>query len=410
MDEVKEKLAYICSQFRIEGDILVYRWIPAGHINTAYYVAVYNGKEIYQLLIQRVNTYVFRDPVGMMRNIELLTEHVRSKEPTMEKRRRLHFRHTAARKNYIVLKDGVAMGPDEPFDPLDESIEFWRVYNFIEYSTSFETAEGNPEVLRMSGKAFGKFLRQLEDFEAGRLIESIPHFHDTRYRLDHFFSVVEEDPLGRAATCPEEIALIKRNRDFGCTLCRQIDRGELPMRVTHNDTKTNNILFDKDNLDPLVIIDLDTCMPGLACYDFGDTIRFAACTAEEDQPDGMQLDLRLMRAYTEGYMSEAGSVLTDAEVESLATGAAVITGDYSLNRAAQVSGIRVLSIDSLASALRPALVAGETVTIEIVKEGREAAQGASGYEVFVKRVDGKWKLAKTVSGNSGFATTISVGR
>ena len=336
MDEVKEKLAYICSQFRIEGDILVYRWIPAGHINTAYYVAVYNGKEIYQLLIQRVNTYVFRDPVGMMRNIELLTEHVRSKEPTMEKRRRLHFRHTAARKNYIVLKDGVAMGPDEPFDPLDESIEFWRVYNFIEYSTSFETAEGNPEVLRMSGKAFGKFLRQLEDFEAGRLIESIPHFHDTRYRLDHFFYVVEADELGRAASCREEIDLIARYRDFGCTLCRQIDRGELPMRVTHNDTKTNNILFDKDNLDPLVIIDLDTCMPGLACYDFGDTIRFAACTAEEDQPDGMRLDLGLMRAYTEGYMSEAGSVLTDAEVESLATGAAVITlelasrflGDY----------------------------------------------------------------------------------
>ena len=108
------------------------------------------------------------------------------------------------------------------------------------------------------------------------------------------------------------------------------------MRVTHNDTKTNNILFDKDNLDPRVIIDLDTCMPGLACYDFGDTIRFAACTAEEDQPDGMRLDLGLMRAYTEGYMSEAESVLTDAEVESLATGAAVITlelasrflGDY----------------------------------------------------------------------------------
>ena len=336
MDEVREKLAYICSQFRIEGDILVYRWIPAGHINTAYYAAVYNGKEIYQLLIQRVNTYVFRDPVGMMKNIELLTEHVRSKEPTMEKRRRLHFRHTAARKNYLVLKDGVAMGPDEPFDPLDESIEFWRVYNFIEYSTSFETAEGNPEVLRMSGKAFGKFLRQLEDFEAGQLIESIPHFHDTRYRLDHFFSVVEKDELGRAATCRDEIGIIEQYRDFGCTLCRQIDDNLLPMRVTHNDTKTNNILFDKDNLDPLVIIDLDTCMPGLACYDFGDTIRFAACTAEEDQPDGMKLDLDLMRAYTEGYMSEADSVLTDAEVESLATGAAVITlelasrflGDY----------------------------------------------------------------------------------
>ena len=98
MDE-KEKLAYILKQFRIDGEILVYRWIPSGHINTAYYVAVYNGKEMYQFLVQRVNTYVFRDPVGMMRNIELLTEHVRKAEPKMEKRRRLHFRHTKDRRN-----------------------------------------------------------------------------------------------------------------------------------------------------------------------------------------------------------------------------------------------------------------------------------------------------------------------
>ncbi len=324
MDE-KEKLAYILKQFRIEGDILVYRWIPTGHINTAYYVALYNGKEMYQFLVQRVNTYVFRDPVGMMRNIELLTEHIRRAEPKMEKRRRLHFRHTRDRRNYIVLHDGVAMGPGEPFDPLDERYEFWRVYNYIEYSKSFETAEGNPEVLRRSGKAFGKFLRQLSDFDASQLIESIPHFHDTAYRLQAFFNTVAADPLGRAAACGEEIRLIREDADFGCTLCRQIERGELPIRVTHNDTKTNNILFDVDTLDPLVIIDLDTCMPGLACYDFGDTIRFAACTAKEDQSEGMRLDLELMRAYTEGYLSEAGSVLTTAEVESLATGAAVIT-------------------------------------------------------------------------------------
>ena len=321
----KEKLAYILKQFRIEGDILVYRWIPSGHINTAYYVAVYNGKEMYQFLVQRVNTYVFRDPVGMMRNIELLTEHVRKAEPKMEKRRRLHFRHTKDRHNYIVLQDGVAMGPDEPFDPLDERYEFWRVYNFIEYSKNFETSEGNPEVLRMSGKAFGKFLRQLSDFDASQLIESIPHFHDTAYRLQAFFDAVAADPCGRASACQKEIQTIRDNADFGCTLCRQIERGELPIRVTHNDTKTNNILFDVDTLDPLVIIDLDTCMPGLACYDFGDTIRFAACTAEEDQPEGMGLDLELMKAYTEGYLSEAGSILTENELDSLATGAAVIT-------------------------------------------------------------------------------------
>lgn len=330
----KEKLTSICRQFRIDGDILVYRWIPAGHINTAYYVAVYNGKEVTQLLVQKINTYVFREPVGMMRNIERITEYIRSSERTMEKRRRLHFRHTAERKNYLVLKNGVPAGDDVDFQ--DESVEFWRVYNYIECSTSFETAGGDPEVLRMSGKAFGRFNKQLKDFDAAQLMESIPHFHDTVYRMNSFFDTVEKDPKGRAAQAAREIAVIRENRDFAGTLCRQIEAGELPIRVTHNDTKTNNILFDKDTLDPLVIIDLDTCMPGLACYDFGDTVRFAACTAEEDQPEDMRLDLRLFRAYAEGYLSEMKDVLTPAEVESLSTGAAVITlelasrflGDY----------------------------------------------------------------------------------
>ena len=324
MSADKEKLSYICSQFRIRGEILVYRWIPSGHINEAYYVALYDGKEIYQLLVQRVNTYVFRDPVGMMGNIDRITEHIRSQERDMEKRRRLHFRHTAARKNYLVLQDGVAVD-NADVDFQNPSIEFWRVYNFIEYSTSYETSGGNPEVLRMSGKAFGRFLRQLQDFDAYSLMESIPHFHDTRYRLDAFFQAVADDPMGRAKDAAREIETIWANRSFGCTLCEQIDRGELPIRVTHNDTKTNNVLFDKDTLDPLVIIDLDTSMPGLACYDFGDTIRFAACTAEEDQPEGMALDLGLMKAYTEGYMSEAKHILTEAEIASLPMGAAVIT-------------------------------------------------------------------------------------
>jgi len=334
MDEVKEKLQYICQQFCIPGDILVYRWIPAGHINTAYYVAVYNGKEVTQLLVQKINTYVFREPIGMMRNIERITEYIRGQERTMEKRRRLHFRHTADRKNYVVLKDGAVTDGEVDFQ--DPRVEFWRVYNFIECSTSFETADGDPEVLRMSGKAFGRFNRQLKDFDAGQLMESIPHFHDTVHRMNTFFDIVEQDPLGRAATCRPEIEIIQKHRAFAGTLCREIEQGLLPIRVTHNDTKTNNILFDKDTLDPLVIIDLDTCMPGLACYDFGDTIRFAACTAEEDQPEGMGLDLTLFRAYAEGYLSEMKDVLTGPEIDSLSIGAPIITlelasrflGDY----------------------------------------------------------------------------------
>ncbi len=311
---IKEKLAYICKQFRLEGELIIYRLIPTGHINTAYYVALYDGKEVRQYLVQKVNWYVFKDPVSMMHNIDLITKHIMSKERTLERRRRLHFHHTAEGNNYVILGEG-------------ENAEFWRLYNFIENSVFFETAEGNEEVLRMSGKAFGKLNRQLQDFDASQLVESIPHFHDTVYRLNTFFDVVDKDLCNRVKNARKEIEIIRQNEKFAGTLCRKINAGELPLRVTHNDTKTNNILFDRDTLDPLVIIDLDTCMPGLAAYDFGDTIRFAACTAEEDEKDSkkMKLDLDLFRAYTEGYLSEAQSFLTDAELDSLATGAAVIT-------------------------------------------------------------------------------------
>ena len=312
--EIREKLAYICRRFRLPGELILYRLIPNGHINTAYYVALYDGKEVRQFLVQKVNWYVFKEPVSMMHNIDLITQHIMEKEKTLERRRRLHFHHTAEGHNYLILGEG-------------EQREFWRLYNFIENSVSFETAEGNPNVLRMSGKAFGKFLYQLQDFDASRLVESIPHFHDTRYRLQTFSDVVARDEMGRVKDALPEIEAIRQNTAFGCTLCEQIDAGRLPIRVTHNDTKTNNILFDRDTLDPLVVIDLDTCMPGLACYDFGDTIRFAACTAAEDEPDAsrMKLDLTLFRAYTEGYLSQLRTVLSDAEIESLPTGAAVIT-------------------------------------------------------------------------------------
>ena len=349
-DPIREKLSYICRKFRLQGDLLLYRLIPNGHINTAYYVALYDGKEVRQFLAQQVNWYVFREPVPMMHNIDLITQHIMSKERTLERRRRLHFHHTESGHNYLILRETPA-----GFEDLDElpaerrqavlesgwsqkEWEFWRLYNFIENSVSFETADGETEVLRMSGRAFGKFNRQLRDFDAQALVESIPHFHDTVFRMETFFRNVEEDPLGRAAQAKEEIETIRRYRDFAGTLCRQIRAGELPIRVTHNDTKTNNILFDRDTLDPLVIIDLDTCMPGLACYDFGDTIRFAACTAAEDEKDcgKMKLDLKLFRAYTEGYLDEMREILSPAEIDSLATGTAVITlelasrflGDY----------------------------------------------------------------------------------
>lgn len=206
-DPVRDKLAYICRQFRIPGELILYRLIPNGHINTAYYAALYDGKEVRQFLVQRVNWYVFREPISMMRNIDLITRHIMNKERTLERRRRLHFHHTASGNNFLIFreKDGGFENLEElPRDEQEKIIEsgwsqneweFWRLYNYIENSVSFETAEGKAEVLRMSGKAFGKFNRQLQDFDASQLVESIPHFHDTVYRMESFLRNVEEDPL-----------------------------------------------------------------------------------------------------------------------------------------------------------------------------------------------------------------------
>ena len=314
MDPMKEKLAHICRCFRLDGELILYRFIPSGHINSAYYVALYDGSEVRQFLVQKVNWYVFKDPVSMMNNIDRITKHIMAKEKTLERRRRLHFRHTAEGNNYVILEE-------------NGEKEFWRLYNFVENSVSFDSADGNPEVLRMSGKAFGKFMRQLQDFDAAQLVESIPHFHDTPYRLNTLFADAAADPVGRVAEVREELAFMEANRAFAACLTDKIVSGELPLRVTHNDTKTNNILFDRKTLDPLVIIDLDTCMPGLACYDFGDTIRFAACPGAENEKnhDRMYVDMELFRAYTEGYLSEVAGALTPAEIESLPVGCAVIT-------------------------------------------------------------------------------------
>lgn len=310
---IENTLCQVCKAFRIPGEIT--EWLPltSGNINTTYYVVCQDGTEKKDYLVQCVNSYVFKHPERVMHNIELVTEHIRRKNALQGitgRRTRLHFHHTAEGRNYYVIKEG----------------EFWRLSNFIEDSVSFDTAEDS-KVLQMAGKAFGQFARQLADFDAGQLYETIPHFHDTRQRLETFFAHVEEDPCGRCAEVQEEIAQIRGAREFGCKLNEMVDRGELPLRVTHNDTKTNNVLFDKETLEPLVVIDLDTVMPGLAAHDFGDTIRFAANTAVEDEADlsKVSLDLELFRAFAEGYIGAAGDLLTSAELKTLALGAATIT-------------------------------------------------------------------------------------
>jgi len=311
--DIVTTLCRVCTAFRIPGELISYRHLTSGNINTTYYVVCQDGTEQKDYLVQRVNSYVFKNPEKVMHNIELVTEHIRKQNEArgiFGRRTRLHFHHTAEGSNYLVMNEG----------------EFWRLSNYIEDSVSFDTAN-DPLVLRMAGKAFGQFAKQLADFDAAKLYETIPHFHDTRQRLEEFLVHVEEDSCGRCKEVANEIERIKEAREFACRLNEMVDRGELPLRVTHNDTKTNNVLFDKETLEPLVVVDLDTVMPGLTAHDFGDTIRFAANTAAEDEEDlsKVSLDLELYRAFAEGYIGELGEWLTSKEIESMALGAATMT-------------------------------------------------------------------------------------
>lgn len=313
---IEEQLAEVCRRFRIPGTMTAWKQLNSGNINTTYHVTCTTEKGSKDYLIQKVNTYVFKDPVNMMHNIDLITSHIIAKNQQAginARRSRLHFHHTRDRKNYIFLEEG---GKEE----------FWRLSNYIEDTLSFDESN-DPKVLYMAGKAFGQFEAQLADFDASQLFETIPHFHDTRLRLNTFFDHVAQDPCGRCASVQKEIDTIAAARDFACRLNEKLDSGELTFRVTHNDTKTNNVLFDKTTLEPVVVIDLDTVMPGLAAHDFGDTVRFAANLSAEDEPDlsKVGLDLGLFRAFAEGYIGETAGFLTEAELDSMALGAATIT-------------------------------------------------------------------------------------
>ncbi len=202
----------------------------------------------------------------------------------------------------------------------------WRLYPFVEHTICYQSAE-TPELFASSGRAFGRFQKLLRDYPADTLYETIPHFHDTEDRLAKLKAAIEADPLGRAAGCQPEIQFML-DREADCSVALSALRaGTLPLRVTHNDTKLNNVLMDDKTGEGVCIIDLDTVMPGLSINDFGDSIRFGANHCAEDETDlsKVNLDLDLFAAYTEAFLSEAGDALTDSEVEYLPWGAKLMT-------------------------------------------------------------------------------------
>ena len=303
---IDEKLAKVCEGFCIDGTYIGYDLIQMGNVNKTYRVKVMlpEGREK-SFLVQNLNTYVFKHPVQVMDNIDKVTEHIRAKHPGQLA---LHFHHTKDRKTYIESGD-----------------DFWRMMNFIP-STTYNVVE-NLNVVRNAGRAFGSFQVDLADFDSNILFETIPNFHNTIKRFEALQATVDADPCGKVSQVQAELDYLFSVKDQACQLTSLWEAGKLPLRVTHNDTKINNVLFDPQTDAALVVVDLDTVMPGLVGHDFGDAIRFAGNFVEEDSPEyekvGVNMDV--FRAFTEGFLEKTAGALTQTELDTLALSSFVLT-------------------------------------------------------------------------------------
>ena len=300
----------IISQFRFEGEFKSVKEFGSGHINSTY-IADFGEK---RYVVQKINTNVFKNPDALMNNVFSVTRYLKNviiENGGEPERETLKFIRTTEGKEYLKTSDG----------------ECYRAYIFVDNSICYDAAD-TPELFKKSGEAFGRFQKILGDFPADTLIETIPHFHDTFWRYENeFLPALENADKKRLELAKEEIEFVKKRKGEMRIITDLIKRGEIPVRVTHNDTKLNNILFDKTTGETLAVIDLDTVMPGSALYDFGDSIRFGASTAAEDEKDlgKVEMSLEYFKAYTEGFLSEAGEVLNSCEKDYLAFSAKLIT-------------------------------------------------------------------------------------
>lgn len=289
--------------FALDGKVESIKPYGEGHINVTYVVNTESGK---RYILQKINNSVFPDVPALMRNIGLVTDHLRRK--TADSRRVMELIRTKDGGNYTEGDDG-----------------YYRMYSFVEDTICLQLIE-KPEDFYESALAFGGFSESLSDFDASQLAEVIPDFHNTPKRYENFKRAIEKDALGRAKDVKREIDFILSLEEKMSLLEKMRREGSLPLRVTHNDTKLNNVLLDRATRKALCVIDLDTVMPGLSLYDYGDSIRFGASTALEDEKDleKVSMSLDLFRIYTKGY-KEACPSLTQGEIEAMPLGAETMT-------------------------------------------------------------------------------------
>lgn len=280
-----------------------------GHINDTFLVVADK-----RYIMQRMNTRIFTKPAELMENVLGVTEHIRNKATKLGRadveRASLVVVPTLTGDNYFVGSEG----------------DHWRLYEFTENTVTQEVVENKQDFYNCA-VAFGQFQRMLADYPAEKLHETIVNFHNTPWRYDNLIKAVEADKMGRLAEVMPEVEFAKNRKDFACTLENAHKNGTLPLRVTHNDTKLNNILFDAETKAPVCVIDLDTVMPGYSVNDFGDSIRFGANTAVEDETDlsKVTLSLELFEEYAKGFIGGCDGSLTETELDLLPVGAMMMT-------------------------------------------------------------------------------------
>ena len=303
----------ILSNFKYAGEPYSCEVYGNGHINSTFKIECKDGNSVTRYILQKINSNIFPDTDALTENIENVTEFLKEKITKRGGdvlRETLSLVPTVEGKNYYT----------------DENGENWRSYIFIEDTVCYDKIE-NPKDFYKCGYAFGNFQNLLADFPAEKLHEVILNFHNTPIRYETFKKAVSADICGRAKSVRKEIDFVNAHASDMSLLTDMLKKGEIPLRVTHNDTKLNNCMFDKNTGKTICVIDLDTVMPGLRAYDYGDSIRYGATTGAEDEIDlsKVNFSLELFKSYTEGFIKACGESMSYQEALSLPIGAKIMT-------------------------------------------------------------------------------------
>lgn len=305
---MKSQLQIITEEFNIDGSFIDAIPFGSGHINDTFLIAT--SSENY--ILQRINNNIFKDVEKMNKNIILALNHLNENQKNSCNKRfsELHIILCKNGENHFKEKNG----------------NFWRMMNFVSGSTSFDVVE-NPEIAFEAAKAYGYFQRNLLDLNPTDFHPVIKDFHNLEMRMNAFFEVSETKPAKRMQLAADEIDFVKSHSHLSTKLTKLLESNEIPIRVTHNDTKINNVLLNKESLNGIAVIDLDTIMPGTVLFDFGDMVRTFTSPAEEDETDLTKVVFRteIFKALAEGYLSELKNVITKNEIDNLVFGGKIMT-------------------------------------------------------------------------------------